>query len=260
MKSSTGSPSGIGLSSCSAAWRGSHIIRPPSDWAGRSGRCRAGWHAVASGCVPTGATWPGPFGGGLDVAGSPQRRRGGMPATLANSTVRLALTIGAARALAIGVVPVAVVNLARGVIRTMFVNKVLTTGVAALLAAGVIAAGAAVYAFQAAKPDPADCETGGEAKRRETGGRQFPRRVADRHGRRPHAGRFAGGGGERAIVHRVGRGLRSSPAPTKPAGFSSGPCFGNGCNLHVSSADGSYQAVVRFRRPRPAALVRPPWS
>ena len=83
-----------------------------------------------------------------------------LPATLANSTVRLALTIGAARALAIGVVPVAVMSLAKGVVRTMFVNKVLTTGMAALLAAGVIATGAAVYAFQAAKPDPATARAG----------------------------------------------------------------------------------------------------
>ena len=55
----------------------------------------------------------------------------------------------------------------------MFVNKVLTTGVAALLAAGVIATGAAVYAYQAAKPDPAIARAGEVAKRRATGGHQF---------------------------------------------------------------------------------------
>ena len=51
-----------------------------------------------------------------------------LPAALANSTVRLALTIGAARALAIGVVPVAVMRLAKGAVRTMFVNKVVDDG------------------------------------------------------------------------------------------------------------------------------------
>ncbi len=56
-------------------------------------------------------------------------------------------------------------NLAKGAIRTMFVNKVLTTGVAALLAAGVIATGAAVYAYQAAKPDPAIARPGEVVKR-----------------------------------------------------------------------------------------------
>ena len=96
-----------------------------------------------------------------------------LPAALANSTVRLALTIGAARALAIGVVPVAVMSLAKRAVRTMFVNKVLTTGVAILLAAGVIATGAAVYAYQAAKPDPATARPGEAVEARATGCRQF---------------------------------------------------------------------------------------
>ena len=46
----------------------------------------------------------------------------------------------------------------------MFVNKVLTTGVAVLLAAGMIATGAAVYAYQAAKPDPATARPGDMVK------------------------------------------------------------------------------------------------
>jgi len=59
--------------------------------------------------------------------------------THAAETVRLALTHGATRALAIRTVPVAVRKLAKGAIRTMFVNKVVTTGMAALVAAGLIA-------------------------------------------------------------------------------------------------------------------------
>jgi RNA polymerase sigma factor (sigma-70 family) len=76
-----------------------------------------------------------------------------VPTALANSTVRLALTIGAARALAIQIAHVSAVSLARRVVSTMFVNKALTTSVAAILAAGVIATGAAFYHYQAAKPD-----------------------------------------------------------------------------------------------------------
>ena len=64
-------------------------------------------------------------------------------------------------------------NLAKGVIRTMFVNKVVTTGMAALLAAAVIATGAAVYAYQAAKPDPAIGATGSGVEAKATGRRQF---------------------------------------------------------------------------------------
>ena len=48
-----------------------------------------------------------------------------------------------------------VMMLAKEAIRTKFVNKVLTTGAAILLAAGALATGAAVYAYQAAQPNPA---------------------------------------------------------------------------------------------------------
>ena len=78
-----------------------------------------------------------------------------IPPALANATVRLALTIGAARALAVGAIPSAVMNLAKGAMRKMLVHKVSATSMAALLAAGMIAMGAGVYAYQAAKPDPA---------------------------------------------------------------------------------------------------------
>ena len=89
-----------------------------------------------------------------------------MPVVLANATVRLALTIGPARASAIGVVPAGVMNLVKGVVRTMFLNKALTTGVAAILAAGIIATGALAYAYQAARSDPASTRPAEAAKRK----------------------------------------------------------------------------------------------
>ncbi len=71
-----------------------------------------------------------------------------LPARLASSTVRLALSIGAAPALPIGGSPVAVARLAERAVRSMFLNRLLTSGAAALLAAGVIATGAVVQAYQ----------------------------------------------------------------------------------------------------------------
>src|SRR5262245_56516935 len=47
---------------------------------------------------------------------SSEAARLALPATLANATVRLGITIGAARALAIGMVPGTVMNLAKGAI------------------------------------------------------------------------------------------------------------------------------------------------
>ena len=54
-----------------------------------------------------------PSAGVLVLPLSSEAAQVALPATLANSTVRLALTIGAARALAIGAVPVAVMSLRR---------------------------------------------------------------------------------------------------------------------------------------------------
>jgi membrane fusion protein (multidrug efflux system) len=79
-----------------------------------------------------------------------------LPMALSSSTVRLALTIGAARDLAPGVAPVAVIRLVQREVGTMFVNKAGTTSIAAVLAAGMIAAGAALHAYQANPPGPAD--------------------------------------------------------------------------------------------------------
>ncbi len=169
-----------------------------------------------------------------------------LPAALANSTVRLALTIGAARALAIGVVPVAVMNLAKGAVRTMFVNKVLTTGVAVLLAAGVIATGAAVYAYQAAKPDPTTARPGGESKREQPAvassddGLLTVTGIVRMRDGSPVAG---------ATVRSFTRSDEpSTVARTDEAGrFQLQAVFGYGCCLHVSSADGSYQTVLKVR-------------
>jgi RNA polymerase sigma factor (sigma-70 family) len=70
-----------------------------------------------------------------------------LPPSLAASTVRVALTLRGTQALATGIVPVAVINLAKGAMSTMFVSKLTTIGTAALVAAGFIAAGAAVYCY-----------------------------------------------------------------------------------------------------------------
>jgi RNA polymerase sigma factor (sigma-70 family) len=82
---------------------------------------------------------------------SPEGARVLLSPSLAASTVRVALTLGGTQALATGIVPVAVINLARGAMSTMFVSKLTTIGTAALIAAGFIAAGAAVYCYRPVK-------------------------------------------------------------------------------------------------------------
>jgi RNA polymerase sigma-70 factor (ECF subfamily) len=86
-----------------------------------------------------------------------------VPAALADSTIRLAATIAGARALAVGTVPAAVVNLIRKGGRTMLLNQVRMTAAATLLAAGLVATGA--FAYQAAKPDPAPAPAKPEAQK-----------------------------------------------------------------------------------------------
>ena len=167
-----------------------------------------------------------------------------LPATLIDSTVRLALTIGAARALAVGSVPVGVMNLAKGVVRNMFVKKVATTGVAALLAAGVIATGAAVSAYQAGKPDPAGARRGDAAKREQPavansdGGLLTVTGVVRLRDGSPVAGA--------TVRSTTGSDEPSAAVHTDASGrFRLQAVFGNGGRLHVSSADGSYQAVLK---------------
>jgi RNA polymerase sigma factor (sigma-70 family) len=173
---------------------------------------------------------------------SSEAAQAAMSAALANSTVRLALTIGAARALAIGTVPAAVMKLAKGAIRTMIVNKVLTTGVAALLAAVVIVTGAAVYAYQAAKPDPAIARPVEEPKQERPAGANSDDGLLTVTGIvRMRDGSPVVGATVRSIT---GSHESSTVARTDDAGrFQLRAVFGNGCRLHASSADGSYQSV-----------------
>ncbi|MFI5457513.1 MAG: sigma-70 family RNA polymerase sigma factor [Isosphaerales bacterium] len=175
---------------------------------------------------------------------SSEAAQAALPAALANSTVRLALTIGAARALAIGMVPVAVMNLAKGAIRTMFVNKVLTTGMAALLAAWVIATGAAVYAYQAAKPDPAIARPGEVVKQKQPAVANSDDGLLTVTGIvRMRDGSPVAGASVRSIT---GLDETAPVARTDDAGrFQLHGMFEGGGRLHVSSADGSYQAVLR---------------
>ena len=171
--------------------------------------------------------------------------QGALPATLVDSTVRFALTIGAARALAIGVVPAAVISLAKGAIRTMFVNKVLTTGVAALLTVGVFVTGAAVYAYQASKPDPATARVEVVTKPVET------QLTSSHDGLLTVTGIVRMRDGS-PVVGAIVRSFSGSEEPSTVARtdevgrFQLRAVFGNGCRLHVSSADGNYQTVLKI--------------
>ena len=78
-----------------------------------------------------------------------QSSQAAVSAALADSTARLAMAVRMAQALAAGTVPVAVEALVTGVLRTMFLMKMKLTGMIAVLAAGAIAAGGIVHAYQA---------------------------------------------------------------------------------------------------------------
>ena len=167
-----------------------------------------------------------------------------LPATLTNSTVRLAVTIGAARALAIGVVPVAVMSLAKEVVRTMFVKKVLTASVAALLAAGVFATGAAGYAYQAIKADPAIAHTGEAVKNEAPAVANSDDGLLTVKGivRMPDGSPVAGA----TVKSNTESDEASTVIRADDAGrFQLQAVFGNGCRLHASSADGSFQTVLK---------------
>ncbi|MDR3623167.1 MAG: sigma-70 family RNA polymerase sigma factor [Paludisphaera borealis] len=187
------------------------------------GRERLGARLARRGLAPSAA-----------VLASSLASEAAVPAALADSTVRLAVTIGGARAMAIGTVPVAVMQLVKKGVRTMFVNKLLTTGVAALLTAGVIATGA--YAYQAAKPDPAAA----------------PAKTDD-----PDDGLLTVSGVVRMPDGTPAAGATVQPfsgsietplvARTDEAGrFQLRGMFANGCNLHASSADGGFQTVRKI--------------
>ena len=187
-----------------------------------------------------------PADAGLILPLSSKAAQSALPATLASSTVRLGLTIGAARVLAMGSVPVAVEKLVRRVVRTMLANKVLTTGAAALLAAAMIATGAAVYAYQAARPDPATARSGVMVKPDGT-------TVTGSHdGLLSLTGVVRMPDGSPAVRATVraftGLDKTSAVARTDDAGrFELQDVFGNGCRLHASSADGSDQTVLTVR-------------
>jgi hypothetical protein len=126
----------------------------------------------------------------------------------------------------------------------MFVKKALTTGVAALLAAGVIATGAAVYAYQAGKPDPASARPGEAAKQEQ------PAVANSRDGLLTVTGvvRLRDGSPVAGATVRSNSGSDepSTVVRTDASGrFQLQAVFGNGGRLHVSSADGSFQALLK---------------
>ena len=172
---------------------------------------------------------------------SAEAERTAVPAALANTTARLAS--GAAQALATGAVPVAVITLAEEVMRTMFLNKLKTTCVAALLAAGFIATGAAVSAYQDAGPDPADARAGAEVKPGP------PAVTPSNAGFLTVTGTVLMPDGSPAAGATVESTSESDEAPaiarTDDAGrFQLHGVFGNGGRLHVRSADGNHQATL----------------
>ena len=159
-----------------------------------------------------------------------------VPAALADSTTRLALTIGT--------VPEAVMHLVNKGVKSMFVNKLMTTCLAALLAVGAIATGA--FAYQAAKPEPDDArsEPATKADDRDDGLLTVVGVV-----RLPDGAPAAG-----ATVRAFSETPETSPvAHTDEAGrFELRGVFGGGCDLHASSADGSLQTVLKT----PSAATR----
>ncbi|APW61834.1 sigma-70 family RNA polymerase sigma factor [Paludisphaera borealis] len=191
------------------------------------GRERLGARLARRGLAPSAA-----------VLASSLASEAAVPAALADSTVRLAVTISGARAMAIGTVPVAVMQLVRKGVRTMFVNKVLTTGVAALLTAGAIATGA--YAYQTAKSPPAEAPTEAATKADDSqDGLLTVTGVVRMADGSPAAG---------ATVQSFSFQLDAPPiARTDEAGrFQLPGVFGNGCDLHASSADGRHQMVRKI--------------
>ncbi len=168
-----------------------------------------------------------------------------VPAALADSTTRLAS--GAARALTTGAVPVAVITLVEGVLRTMLLNKLKKTCVAALLAAGFIATGAAVSAYQDAGPDP----VGAAAKQR------TPAVTPSNAGLLTVTGTVLMPDGSPAagatVVSTTGTDEPPTITRTDDAGrFQLHGVFGNGGRLHARSADGNHQTALAV----PSGAVR----
>jgi RNA polymerase sigma factor (sigma-70 family) len=174
-----------------------------------------------------------------------------MPAALASSTVRLAVTITSARAIAIGTVPEGIMRLAKRTVTTMFMNKVLTTGAAAVLVAAIMATGAAVHAYQASKAGPSTTQNVVVKKEKGTPENAFDDGLLTVTGVvRMRDGRPAVGATVRSFT---GSREASSVARTDETGFFQlRGVFGNGCSLRVSSADETYQALRNI----PTVVVR----
>ena len=164
-----------------------------------------------------------------------------IPTALSISTVRFALTVEASRALAIGVVPVAVRNLATEVVKSMFVHRVLMAGV--LAAVGLIATGAAVFAYQTSRLVPRATPPGAVSNRNQTAVVGVHDGLLSVTGivRMPD-GSPAAGASVRAFT-----GLEEpvTIALTDVTGrFQLRGVFGNGCRLHVATPDGRNHAVI----------------
>jgi hypothetical protein len=135
-------------------------------------------------------------------------------------------------------------SLVRGAVTTMFVKQVLTAGVAALLAVAVIGIGAAVYAFQAATAGPAVVRPLEVVKSEQPAVANADDGVLTVTGIvRMRDGSHVAGASVRSIT-MVDETLPL--ARTDDSGrFQIQGVFEYGGRLHVSSADGSYQTLLR---------------
>ncbi len=171
-----------------------------------------------------------------------------LPTALARSTVRLAVTIAAARPLGLGGAPAAVMRLAKSVMRAMFLGKLATAGAAALLAAAAMATGAAVYGRQTAAPERAratkDAVVGFELQGKAAAG------ASDGLLRAAGVVRLRDGSPVAGAILRstTGSDEPSTTARADESGrFALEAVFGNGCRLHVMSPDGRFQTVLKVR-------------
>jgi RNA polymerase sigma factor (sigma-70 family) len=164
-------------------------------------------------------------------------------ATLSESTARLAMASGAARSLSTGMVPVAVQALVEGALKTMFLAKLKSIGIAAILAVGVLATGAAVYAYRDHGPIRVAAQNVAPVKQERAA-------VGE-----PEAGLLAVTGiitmpdGSPAagatLESTTETDHRSNITHADALGrFVLRGMFGNGSRLHARSTDGSHQAVL----------------
>ena len=174
-----------------------------------------------------------------------------VPSSLAAATVRLAFTVTAARALASGSIPLAMMTLATSAARTMLITKVMATSVSCVIAMGAIAVSAVVYAYQDGRPEAAAARKDEPIQREHHGPVQA------------HAGQLTARGLVRlrdgspvvGATVRLISGIDETGRIVQTDGmghFELHNVFEGGGCLHISSPDGSYQTIFHV----PAVATR----